>query len=53
MNCSSLLGMGDADSRQNAAPRIQLICPLTVGPLRTNAMDERWAVYAVKEQLFD
>ncbi len=33
MNCSSLLGMGDADSRQNVAPRIQLICPLTARPI--------------------
>lgn len=38
MNCDSLGGMGDVDSRQKTAPRIQCIVPLAIGPLRTNPM---------------
>jgi hypothetical protein len=38
INCASLLESGAADSRQNAAPRIQFTCPLVIGPLRTKAM---------------
>src|SRR5258707_15758277 len=41
MNCASLAGIADADSRQNAAPRTQLICPATGGPFRTNPMQCR------------
>ncbi len=47
MNCASLFGIVEADSRQNVAPRIQLICPLTAGPLRTKPMHCRLGFWNV------
>jgi OmpA-OmpF porin, OOP family len=46
-NSASLVGMGVADSRQNAAPRIQFSCPGLPAPLRTKPMHWRWAFWKV------
>jgi len=46
-NSASLIGIGEVDSRQNAAPRSQFSCPATAGPLRTKPMHWRWAFWNV------